>query len=57
MTVEGQAVSQKEFSRNLAQKMTHAGFQSDLPPLLRPGMHYDAVEAHRLVEAELIRRI
>jgi predicted nucleotidyltransferase component of viral defense system len=57
MSVEGQVVSQNEFSRNLAQKMTHAGFQSDLPPLLRPGMQYDAVEAHRLVEAELIGRI
>lgn len=54
---EGLAISRMEFEQNLAQKMKHAGFLSDLPPLLRPGVAYDAKEAHRLVEAELIARL
>jgi hypothetical protein len=29
----------------------------DLPPLLRPGIAYDAAEAHRLFEKELLARL
>lgn len=54
LAVEGLAVSRTEFERNLEQKMKHAGFLSDLPPLLRPGISYNVTEAHRLVAAELI---
>jgi predicted nucleotidyltransferase component of viral defense system len=54
---EGNAISRAEFEQNLAQKMKHAGFLSDLPPLLRPGVAYDVVQAHRLVENELLARL
>lgn len=57
MAAEGNAVSRAEFEQNLIQKMKHAGFLSDLPPLLRPGIAYDAVKAHRLVEKELVARL
>jgi len=51
LVAEGNSVSRTEFERNLAQKMEHPGFLSDLPPLLRPGVAYDIEEARRLVEA------
>ena len=54
---EGNAISRAEFERNLQLKMRHAGFMSDLPPLLRPGVVYDANEAHRLIQAELLARM
>jgi predicted nucleotidyltransferase component of viral defense system len=54
---DGLTISQTEFRQNLAQKMMHAGFVSDLPALLRPGVAYDMMAAHRLVETELIARI
>jgi predicted nucleotidyltransferase component of viral defense system len=54
---EGNAISRAEFEHNLTQKMKHAGFLSDVPPLLRPGIAYDAVEAHRLVEEKLLARL
>ena len=54
---EGNSILRTEFEQNLALKMKHAGFLSDLPPLLRPGIIYDAAEAHRLVEAELLSRL
>lgn len=57
VAAEGNAISRAEFEQNLAQKMKHAGFSSDLPPLLRPGIAYDAAEAHRLVEKELLARL
>ena len=57
VTAEGNAISRAEFEGNLAQKMKHAGFLSDLPPLLRPGIAYDAMAAYRLVEKELLARL
>lgn len=36
------AISRAEFEHNLAQKIKHTSFLSDLPPLLRPGVAYDA---------------
>jgi hypothetical protein len=57
MEAEGLTVSRMEFEQNLAQKMKHSGFLSDLPPLLRPGVVYNMVEAHQLVETELIARL
>lgn len=57
LTAEGNTISRVDFERNLSQKMKHAGFLSDLPPLLRPGVAYDAKEAHRLIEAELVARM
>lgn len=57
VAAEGNTISRVEFEQNLAQKMKHAGFLSDLPPLLRPGVSYDAVEAHRLIGMELLARV
>ncbi len=57
MAAEGNAISRADFERNLTQKMKHVGFLSDLPPLLRPGIVYDATGACRLVEKELLARL
>ena len=57
VSAEENAISHMEFEQNLAQKMKHAGFLSDLPPLLRPGVAYDTMEAHNLVEKELLSRL
>jgi len=57
VSAEGNSISRSEFELNLTHKMKHAGFLSDLPPLLRPGVAYDAMEAHRLVKAELLARL
>jgi predicted nucleotidyltransferase component of viral defense system len=54
---EGNAISRAEFEQNLAQKMKHAGFLSDLPPLLRPNIAYDMAAAHGLIEKELLARL
>jgi predicted nucleotidyltransferase component of viral defense system len=57
MRAEGRSVTRAEFSANLAAKVTHAGFLSDVPPLLRPGMMYDPHEAHQLLEEELFTKL
>ncbi len=57
LAAEGRVISRVEFEQNLAQKMKHAGFLSDLSPLLRPGITYDMMEAGRLVEEELVARL
>ena len=54
---EGNPILRTEFEQNLALKMKHTGFLSDLPPLLRPGIIFNTAEAHRLVEAELLFRL
>lgn len=54
---EGNMISRAEFEQNLAQKMKHPGFLSDLTPLLRPGVAYNVTEAFRLVEKELLARL
>lgn len=54
LAAEGNRISRTEFERNLAQKMDHPGFLSDLPPLLRPGIPYDIEEARSLVEATVL---
>ncbi len=57
VSAEGTAISQAEFEQNLVRKMKHDGFLSDLPALLRPGITYDAAEAYRMVEKELLARL
>jgi len=57
VAAEGNSITRVEFEQNLTQKMQHAGFLSDLPPLLRSGIAYDAMEAHRLIEQELLARL
>lgn len=46
MEAESHHVSAAEFTRNLDAKISHPGFLSDTPPLLRPGITYDPAEAH-----------
>lgn len=57
LTAEGHAVSAGQLRQNLAAKMNDASFLSDVPSLLRPGVVYDAGEAHALVESELLTRL
>lgn len=47
-------ISSAEFALNLAAKMKHAGFLSDVSPLLRPGIHFDPAEAHDWLALDLI---
>jgi predicted nucleotidyltransferase component of viral defense system len=54
MQAETHAVSAAEFVRNLDAKMAHAGFLSDTPPLLRPGLTFDPKQAHTWLAAEII---
>jgi predicted nucleotidyltransferase component of viral defense system len=48
------SVSRREYRLNLEQKLADYRFQSDLPPLLRPGIHYTPAEAHALIDHELL---
>jgi predicted nucleotidyltransferase component of viral defense system len=57
LKAEGHAVTAAQLRQNLAAKMSDAAFLSDVPPLLRPGIAYDAPEAHRLIERELLTRV
>lgn len=54
MAAEEHPVSSAEFGINLSAKMKHAGFLSDTPPLLRPGVQYDPVEAHAWLTSEIL---
>ncbi len=54
MEAENHPVSSAEFALNLTAKMKHAGFLSDTPPLLRPGIQYNPAEAHAWLTAELL---
>ena len=57
LAAEGHAVSAKQLRQNLVAKMSDATFLSDVPSLLRPGVAYDAGEAHALIESELLARL
>lgn len=46
MEAENHPVSAAEFTRNLDAKISHPGFLSDTPPLLRPSITYNPAEAH-----------
>jgi len=37
--------------------MKHAGFLSDVSPLLRPGIHFDPAKGHDWVQENLISQI
>ena len=54
MAAQNHPVSSAEFALNLAAKVKHAGFLSDIPPLLRPGIQYNPAEAHAWLTAELL---
>lgn len=54
MAAENHPVSSADFALNLAAKMKHAGFLSDTPPLLRPGILYRPAEAHEWITHHLL---
>jgi predicted nucleotidyltransferase component of viral defense system len=57
LAAEHLAVSANQLRLNLAAKMQDAAFLSDVPPLLRPGIAYDAAVAHSLLERELLAQL
>jgi predicted nucleotidyltransferase component of viral defense system len=57
MMSENNPVSAAEFIPNITAKMNHAGFLSDTPPLLRPGIQYNAKEAAEWLTQHLIPHI
>jgi predicted nucleotidyltransferase component of viral defense system len=57
MASEGQSIDSRSYEKNLQDKMKHAGFLSDLKPLLPAKMKYDAQAAFVLLQHELIARL
>ena len=57
MEEENHPVSATEFTRNLDAKISHSGFLSDTPPLLRPDITYNPAEAHKWLTKNLIPRL
>jgi predicted nucleotidyltransferase component of viral defense system len=57
VAAQGNAISRLEYEQNLLLKLKHPGFLSDLPPLLRPGVVYDAAVAYQLVATKLLARL
>lgn len=55
MNVEGLSVSQREFRENLSKKMKMKAFLADTDNLLRPSIKYDAQEAYRLIDEQLLQ--
>lgn len=49
--------TQKQFLRNMEQKLEDPDFQGDIYGLLRPGVEYDQNKAYELVKRELIEKI
>ncbi len=49
--------TQKQFLRNMEQKIEDPDFQGDIYALLRPGVEYDQNKAYALVKTELIENI
>lgn len=54
---QGLRVSQKEFSKNLEEKISSPDFRRDIEPLILPTVKYDPKKAHELVHDRLIRRL
>ena len=42
---------------DLVGRVEHAGFLSDTPPLLRPGIQYNPAEAFDWIQANLLSRL
>lgn len=49
--------TQKQFLRNMEQKLQDPDFQGDIYALLRPGVKYDQNKAYEIVKSELIEKI
>jgi len=54
MESEALSVSQKEFKENLAKKITTRAFLADTDNIVRPAITYDAQEAYRLIDEQLL---
>ena len=57
MAAEGQNIDIRTYKTNMQDKMKHAGFLSDLKPLLTANLQYDVWEAFALVQREVIERL
>ena len=49
--------TQKQFLRNMEEKLEDPDFEGDIFALLRPGIEYDQAEAYELVKTQLIEKI
>ena len=54
MKREGHPVTRAQFEQNLHEKETDSAFLTDIAPLLRPGLSYDAKVAVGVVRTSLI---
>jgi predicted nucleotidyltransferase component of viral defense system len=57
MGFEGKVVDSKAYEKNLRDKMKHAGFLSDIDPLLPVAAYYDIQEAFNYVFREIVSRM
>lgn len=57
MNFEGKVVDSKTYEKNLRDKMKHAGFLSDIDPLLPVAADYDIQEAFNCVLREIVSRL
>ncbi|MFC1496998.1 nucleotidyl transferase AbiEii/AbiGii toxin family protein, partial [Verrucomicrobiota bacterium] len=57
MDAEEHQVSRTEFMENLMVKLEHPGFQSDIVPLLMPGVDFDMESAAESVKSELLSKL
>lgn len=54
MQSEAGPLRRRQLEQTLAAKMDHEGFLGDTPPLLRPGVSFDPVQAYLRVISDLI---
>lgn len=57
MAAEGNRISRKEFEMNLSEKMTTSLFLTDMKPLIKLGIDYDAIKAINFITECLVSRI
>ena len=57
MEAEGHPISTRDFQKNLSEKMSHPGFQSDCLPILRPGTPFDLAADCDLVSQTLLKQL
>ncbi len=49
--------TQKQFLRNMEEKLEDPDFSGDIYALLRPGIEYDLTAAYELIKNELLEKI
>jgi hypothetical protein len=57
LAAEGNRISRKEFEINLSEKMASSLFLSDMKPLLKTGINYDARMALNLISECLVSKM